>query len=268
MVYQTEEELRKELVQPSRNFTTTDVKPLSQKLVEMGFDRDTFMVAKFDVKVGERIEDNGTVTPNPYLSFGPEHRGPNGNGRTNGELDDEYIGAAIGGIGANNGLYSAMTKYGNQIIITKDPEIYRALSSLGFKDGLGVPMSNGGVIQDPKLRESFESMKWACARKADREGQEKRTAAVQRSTPNGDIITTYDPNDISNSGCYRNIRHYEKTPEGNLRSISVYEASEKLKLNTQYAANTQQSMGGNKLDGAETNKMIASSWIDYSKRSR
>ena len=150
------------------------------------------------------------------------------------------------------------------MIITKDPKIIWALrDELGFADGLGVPMSNGGIIIDYEKRREFDNMKFCCARKADREGQELRTAAVQR----GDIITTYDPNDKGSDGVYKNVRHYEKTKDGHLKSIDRYQASHILQEQLQYGADTQASISrGQKLDGAATSKMLSDKWIDYGGR--
>ncbi len=257
----SQEELRKELVNTSRYIQSSDVKSLSTKLKEMGFDERSFMVLRHEVKIGERIEENGTVTPNPYLSCGPAHRHPSGNGRTDGELNDDNIGAAIGGIGSNNGLYSAQTKYGHEIIITEDREIYNALQRLGFKENsIGVPMSNGGVFADYKQQQEFSGMKFTCARNRDMEGLEKRTAAVQR----GDIITTYDPNNKDENGMYRNVRHYEKSADGSFRSISMYEASHKLQTQQQYGANTNESINkGEKLDSQVVQQMLSNRYVRY-----
>jgi len=167
---------------------------------------------------------------------------------------------AVGMVGSNNGVYAAKVFQGKEMIITKDPEIIYALrDQLGFADGMGVPMSNGGIIIDRE----FDNMKFNCARKADREGQELRTDAVQR----GDIITTYDPNDKTD-GVYNNVRHYEKNKDGSFKSIDKYEASYKLKEQLQYGADTHESINrGQKLDGAATNKMLADKWINYGGRS-
>lgn len=146
-----------------------------------------------------------------------------------------------------------MAKHGNELILTKDPDIYFALAELGFKDCLGVPMSNGGVIVDNKQREAFENMKYQCARKADAQGQKKRTAAVQR----GDIITTYDPNDKGSDGVYRNVRHYEIGDYGTVRAISMYEASNKLQMNKQHGANEVSGISiSNSLDRNTANKFL------------
>lgn len=268
MAYQSHDETWKEMVQ--------DGKTLSDKLKEMGFDEKTFMtVGKYEtIKVSDGQRDaQGKLVENPYMSFGGQHRHPSDEQhRTDFEIEDAAMGRAgpggkiaVGMVGSNNGMYAAKVWGGSEMIITKDPKVIEALrEQLHFADGLGVPMSNGGVMVDYKKQQEFEGMKWACARKADREGQEKRTAAVQR----GDIITTYDPNDKGEDGVYRNVRHYEKTPDGNLRSISMYEATNKLQLSAQYAANSTNSIqnGGEKLDIAETNKMLASKWINYGGR--
>ncbi len=268
MTYQSHDQTWKEMVQDGKN--------LSDKLKEMGFDEKTFMVVKEweNIKVSEGQRDgSGQLIENPYLSFGGQHRHPSDEQhRTDFEIEDASMGRAgpggkiaVGMVGSNNGMYAAKVFHGNEMIITQDPQIIDTLrKELNFAEGLGVPMSNGGVMVDYKRQQEFENMKWACARKADREGQEKRTAAVQR----GDIITTYDPNDKSADGVYNNVRHYEKTPDGNLRSISVYEASNKLQLNAQYNANSTNSIqnGGEKLDIAKTNSMLASKLINYGGR--
>ena len=238
----------------------------------MGFDEQTFMVVTGNswdrVKVSDgKCDEKGQLVEDPYLSFGGTHKNPDNKGHSSDfELCDEAMLSREGKyfdngmVGSNNGLYAAKA-FGGEMIITKDRDIYYALrDQLGFREGLGVPMSNGGIIMDPKKNQEFESMKWACARKADREGQEKRTAAVQR----GDIITTYDPNDKDSDGIYRNVRHYEKQSNGDFRAISKYEASNKLGLALQYESNTQQSIAtGQKLDAAETNKMLSNKFIDY-----
>lgn len=257
-------------------------KSLSTKLKEMGFDERTFMVVKGNswdtVKVSDGNRDEkGQLVENPYASFGGTHKHPSNNytdyrvsmsdfelydnemlAKRTGNTTEKYFDNGL--VGSNNGVYAAKAN-GGEMIITEDPDIYYALrDQLDFRDGMGVPMSNGGIIMDPKKNQEFESMKWACARKADREGQEKRTAAVQR----GDIITTYDPNDKGSDGVYRNVRHYEKQSNGDFRAISKYEASDKLGLKMQYEANTPQSIAtGQKLDGAETSKMLANKFIDY-----
>lgn len=261
----SQEELRKELVNESRNISSSSVKTLSEKLKEMGFDERSFMAVKYEAKVADHIEINkeghSEKKADPYLSFGPEHRHPSANGWTDGELNDQYMGAAIGGIGSNNGIYSAQAKHGREIIITQDREIYNALQRLGFKeDSIGVPMSNGGIFVDDKQQAQFDEMKFVCARKRDLEGQEKRTAAVQR----GDIITTYDPNDKDADGIYRNVRHYEKSENGGLRSVSMVEASHKLQSQQQYGANTNESISkGKELDNKVVQQMLANNWVRY-----
>ncbi len=248
-------------------------KSLSTKLKEMGFDEQTFVVVTGNswdrVKVSDgKCDEKGQLVEDPYLSFGGTHKNPDNKGyRSDFELCDEAMLSREGKyfdngmVGSNNGLYAAKA-FGGEMIITKDRDIYYALrDQLGFREGLGVPMSNGGIIMDTEKNREFERMKLACARKADRKGQEKRTAAVQR----GDIITTYDPNDKDADGTYRNVRHYEKTSDGCLRSISMYEASNKLQLSAQYTANSVNSIqnGGEKLDINDTNKMLANKFIDY-----
>ncbi len=271
MAWQSRDETWKEMVY---NPESSQTKSLSTKLKEMGFDENTFVVVKkYDnIKVSDHYGSNGQLEENPYMSFGGEHRDPRDSARRTDfeRYNDEMMKSspdgkiAVGMVGSNNGVYAAKVFQGDEMIITKDPQITWALQrELGFADGMGVPLSNGGVIMDYDKRKQFDNMAWACARKADREGQELRTAAVQR----GDIITTYDPNNMSPDGLYRNVRNYEKQKDGSLRSIDYAEVSHKLGLDMQHESLTKASIDtGQKLDGAAVNKMLADKWINYSGR--
>lgn len=55
-----------------------DKKRLSSKLVEMGFDRDSFLVVRdYDnIKVGDSYDDKRQLKDDPYLSFGGAHHAP------------------------------------------------------------------------------------------------------------------------------------------------------------------------------------------------
>ncbi|MBQ8671171.1 MAG: hypothetical protein IJ525_01475 [Alphaproteobacteria bacterium] len=276
MSWQSRDTTWKEMVHNPESY---EVKPLSTKLKEMGFAENTFMVVKDyeNIKVSDgQTDGHYNLVENPYASFGGQHVHPyekekGAFARNDFQVyDDEMAGQDIGGktavgmVGSNNGVYAAKVYHGKEMIITKDPEIIYALrDQLHFADGMGVPMSNGGIIIDYEKRREYDNMKFCCARKADREGQELRTAAVQR----GDIITTYDPNDKGSDGVYKNVRHYEKTKDGHLKSIDRYQASHILQEQLQYGADTQASISrGQKLDGAATSKMLSDKWIDYGGR--
>ncbi len=143
----------------------TEKKSLTSVLKEMGFKEDSYMVInrhdpQIKVTTGE-MEDHGTYKlpkADEYASFGGEkdfkemdefdtYQAQNFN---HGHLPAGYV-------GSNNGLYAARAFHGDELIITKDPEIAHQLQSqLGFKDGLGVPMSNGGIIIDREKRFEFD----------------------------------------------------------------------------------------------------------------
>lgn len=228
--------------------------PLSQQLEKMGFDRSTFMVVdKFEkVIVGDRRGND--FVENPAATFGNVYKQVDtGQYKTTFEMNDEAMLNAKGGIGSNNGVYSAQMKGGHELIITQDREIYEALQKMGYNDCIGVPMSNGGDIKDWGQQMSYNDMKVACKVKNDRAGEKDRTAAVQR----GDIITTYDPNNMDSDGCFRNVRHYEQQQDGGLKPVSREYASAKLRLKMQYSSNESAEINkGQKLDSQVVSKMI------------
>lgn len=250
------------------NELVTEHKPLSTKLKEMGFSENTFMViGKYDkLDVADGYDQTGHLKKSEYLSFDPQKYTKLNDydiPRTEFDRMDEAIeksqGGRIpaGGLGSNNGIYTAKAFQGGEMIITKDPEIYYALrDKLHFaEDVVETPLSNGGTIMDPKQSMNFQRMEYNCKAKADSDGIEKRTAAVQR----GDIITTYDPTDKEAGGdCYKNVRHYEKMPNGSFKAISMYEASNKLKLNLQHASNQVSRIdSAQKLDGLAVQKILS-----------
>lgn len=228
--------------------------PLSQQLEKMGFDRSTFMVVdKFEkVIVGDRRGND--FVENPAATFGNVYKQvDNGQYKTTFEINDEAMLNAKGGIGSNNGVYSAQMKGGHELIITQDREIYEALQKMGYNDCIGVPMSNGGDIKDWGQQMSYNDMKVACKAKNDRAGEKDRTAAVQR----GDIITTYDPNNIDSDGCFRNVRHYEQQEDGGLKPVIKEYASAKLHLKMHYSSDEIAEINkGQKLDSQVVSKMI------------
>lgn len=229
---------------------------LSQQLEKMGFDRSTFMVVdKYEqVIVGERRGND--FVENPAASFGNVQKQYNPDSyatKTTFEINNESMLNAKGGIGSNNGVYSAQMKGGHELIITHDLAIYEALQKMGYNDCIGVPMSNGGDIKDLGQQMRYNDMKVACQAKKDHEGEKNRTAAVQR----GDIITTYDPNNMDSDGCFRNVRHYEQQQDGGLKPVSKEYASAKLRLKMQYSSNESAEINkGQKLDSQVVSKMI------------
>lgn len=230
-------------------------KSLSTKLKELGFDERSFMSVSMEARVGDRYNNDGSVTPSRYLSWGPDHTDPNDKTLTDGMRNDMHIGASIGGVGANNGVYSAQIKGVREIVITEDRKIYDALKNLGFKEGMGVPMSNGGIFVDPEQQKEYKTMKNVCARNRIAEGQERRTAAVER---NG-IVTTYDPEDRWQDGTLKNTRHFAKDDKGDYYSISSSEARHALQTNN---PDKQEGIkSGKKLDSDTMRQVISHSYI-------
>ena len=75
----------------------------------------------------------------------------------------------------------------------------------------------------------------------------------------GDIITTYDPADKDSSGFYRNVRHYEKQPNGEFKSLSMEQASQKLNLNMHYSSNETKTIdSAQKIDAAAIKRAMTS----------
>ena len=247
------------------NELVTEHKPLSTKLKEMGFDENTFMViGKYDkLDVGD-YDETGHLKKSEYLSFDPQKYSRLNNDnfyKTEFDRMDEAIeksqGGKIpaGGLGSDNGIYTAKAFHGGEMIITKDPEIYYALrDKLRFaEDVIDTPLSGSGKLMDPKQAMNFEKMEYNCKVKKDRAGEKDRTAAVQR----GDIITTYDPNNMDSDGCFRNVRHYEQQEDGGLKPVSREYVYAKLHLKMQSSSNNSAEINkGQKLDGQVVSKMI------------
>lgn len=175
-------------------------------------------------------------------------------------MDEDIAGSQggkipAGGLGSDNGIYTAKAFHGDEMIITKDPEIYYALrDKLHFaEDVIDTPLSGSGKLMDPKQAMNFEKMEYNCKVKKDRAGEKDRTAAVQR----GDIITTYDPNNIDSDGCFRNVRHYEQQEDGGLKPVIKEYASAKLRLKMHYSSDEIAEINkGQKLDSQVVSKMI------------
>ncbi len=238
---------------------SNDDLPLSEQLEKMGFDKSTFMVVSRYERVVVGDWQDGKFVENEFASFGDvqkRYREDSYETKTTCEANDDAMlmkGATKGGIGSNNGLYSAQMRGGNELIITEDRDIYEALEKMGYKKCIGVPLSNGGEIKDYEQQNRYNNMSAACKIKADRYGEKDRTAAVQR----GDIITTYDPNNVDSIGCYRNVRHYEQQQDGGLKPVSREYASHKLQLTYQYSSNEQTEINkGKQLDGQAISQMV------------
>lgn len=115
---------------------------LAKAIKDMGFHKDSFMVINRHegLAVGDAFGENPDMYKrNEYLSVGTKDFA---------EIDMK-MGSSDGMVGSNNGYYSAMARGGNEMIITNNPDIIQQLQTqLGYKEGLGVPLSNGGKILD------------------------------------------------------------------------------------------------------------------------
>ena len=99
----------------------------------------------------------------------------------------------------------------------KDALEDRQAKLLSRLDQMGIsPIQAKDALDKRKIDEANK------LRVADRDGIEKRTAAVQR----GSVITTYDPTDKDMDGYYRNVRHYRTEDNGSLTPISRDTASQ------------------------------------------
>lgn len=93
----------------------------------------------------------------------------------------------------------------------------RQAKLLSELDQIGIsPIQAKDALDERKIDEANK------LRVADKDGIEKRTAAVQR----GSVITTYDPTDKDMGGYYRNVRHYRTEDNGSLTPISRDAASQ------------------------------------------
>lgn len=140
---------------------------LKEILTEMGFsDNDYLHVdASHKVKVAVSRDKSGYLIEDPSRSFGgmDANTGKDNcknmaedirtNLRKNGEQQ-----MASGYFGRNNGVYAAMTSFGEDMIVTTDPRVIVALEQqFEFKDvGMSVPLSIG----DEQIMDMRDAEKW------------------------------------------------------------------------------------------------------------
>lgn len=166
----------------------TEKKSLTQILDEMGFDKRSYMVINRndnDLKIGDTTDSNGQVVENKNLFFythTPQdtnfavignHKMQVISGKmTSFEAIDRQMqaeatlnnnGGCINGmVGSNNGVFCAAAHDG-QMIITKDPRITEELKKqICFHEGLGVPLSNGGIPVDFSKRREWQEVGMWC----------------------------------------------------------------------------------------------------------
>lgn len=123
---------------------------LTSVLDEMGFSRDSYMVINRQqgLPIGDMFgQENGFYIRNEYTSVtSKDFETTNQQMR---DISSKTNGGTLipGIVGSNNGVHSAMAYGGDEMIITTDREIINQLQDqLCFRDGMGVPLSNGGKI--------------------------------------------------------------------------------------------------------------------------
>lgn len=135
----------------------------------MGVKPETYMVVhkgSIPIKVGDSLDQNGKLVPNPNLSISfdaDNGRGLPLNVSRNIDIKKEAEKQGLepcGGYSSNNGVYAMQAYEGNELILTEDPRIVKALKEqLNFVDAhFDVPLSNGGEICDAAHpAETFQS---------------------------------------------------------------------------------------------------------------
>jgi len=221
-------------------------KSISSKLKEMGFEENKDFVVIREHEQWQ-VYDGAGKPASPYLSFGGNHQNPRTGVEESIEQDmsinksGKYI-----GIGSNNECYSAKVMGNEEMIVTKNFDIYNKLrKEYGLtEDTIGVPMSNGGHILDDQKRNRFEGMQKHCEWLKEKDNLEKCTAAVQR----GDVLTVYEPKSEALSE-YRNVFHYKKNEYGSFDRISSMEAAKYF--GNRDVVNSTQSIKGAAVNGGQ-----------------
>lgn len=199
----------------------TEKKSLCQCLDEMGFDRESYMVVRRndpDLKIGDSYDNQGKLQENKYSTFHIQTSSDvrfsviaNGSQEIiQGNMSDfdaidrkmETIShlqnngnAVTGMVGSNNGVYAAMANHGDEIIITKDPEIAaQPESQLHFKDGLGVPLSNGGKLLDSNSQREWETVEFRCKQAAVARSRGTKEPPKQLKSPFRDAFGQINKN--------------------------------------------------------------------------